>query len=85
MNKLINIACWSVGEHAIRNILPAIQECKNINLSGIYTRDQNVSNEQNNLYGSTQYQSEAELLSALNVDAVYLSSPTGVHYEQINI
>ena len=84
MNKLINIACWSVGEHAIRNILPAIQECKNINLSGIYTRDQNVSNEQNNLYGSTQYQSEAELLSALNVDAVYLSSPTGVHYEQIN-
>lgn len=84
MNKnIINIACWSIGQHAIKNMLPAIDECKAVNLSGIYTRDKNRAEEQCKLYNCIQYNEEADLLSDPSVDAVYLSSPTGVHEYQI--
>ena len=81
--NIINIACWSIGQHAIKNILPAIAECKDVNLSGIYTRNRIRAKEQCKLYKCNEYQEETDLLSDPRIDAVYLSSPTGVHFEQI--
>jgi NDP-hexose-3-ketoreductase len=85
MNKnIINIACWSIGEHAVKNMLPAIAECKDVNLSGIYTRNKIRAEEQCKLHNCVQYNEETDLLKDSCVDAVYLSSPTGVHAEQIS-
>jgi NDP-hexose-3-ketoreductase len=81
--NIINIACWSIGQHAIKNILPAIHLCENVILLGIYTRNTVNATEQCKLYGCKQYFDEVELLQDNSIDAVYLSSPTGVHYEQI--
>ena len=82
-NCAINIACWSIGQHAIKNMLPAIDNSKDINLVGIYTRSVANSLEQSNLYDCKQNSDPIDLLNDKNVDAVYLSSPTGVHAEQI--
>ena len=81
--NIINIACWSIGQHAIKNMLPAIAQSKQVNLSGIYTRNNIRAEEQSDLYNCLQYKDEAELLIDPYIDAVYLSSPTGVHAEQI--
>jgi NDP-hexose-3-ketoreductase len=83
INKKINIACWSVGRHAEKNMLPAISACNDVVLSGIYTRNLDVLRRQAVLYGCVTYLNENELLDDPSVDAVYLSSPTGVHAEQI--
>lgn len=82
--NIINIACWSIGQHAIKNMLPAIDECKEVNLFGIYTRNHERAEEQSKLYNCFQFSDELELLNSSEVDAVYLSSPTGVHAEQIS-
>lgn len=83
--NIINIACWSIGQHAIKNMLPAINKCMEVNLSGIYTRNKLRSQEQCKLYNCTQYNNETELLSDPSINAVYLSSPTGVHRDQISM
>tara|TARA_R110001583_G_scaffold132895_2_gene284817 strand:+ start:4353 stop:5327 length:975 start_codon:yes stop_codon:yes gene_type:complete len=84
MNKnIINIACWSIGQHAIKNMLPAIAECKEVNLSGIYTRNKLRAEEQCKLYECIEYKNETEFLEDHSINAIYLSSPTGVHFEQI--
>jgi NDP-hexose-3-ketoreductase len=82
--NIINIACWSIGQHAIKNMLPAIAQCKDVNLSGIYTRNKVRYLEQCKLYNCELYIEETDLLNDSSIDAVYLSSPTGVHAEQIS-
>jgi NDP-hexose-3-ketoreductase len=83
IKRNINIACWSVGQHAVRNMLPAIAQCNDVSLAGIYTRNKSRSKEQSQLYGCRAYSQSIDLLKDHNVDAVYLSSPTGVHAAQI--
>jgi dTDP-3,4-didehydro-2,6-dideoxy-alpha-D-glucose 3-reductase len=82
MNTL-NIAVWTVGEHARRNILPAISMSKSVNLVGMFTRNIEVLTSQSEQYGCYTYNSSDELLQDSNVDAVYISSPNALHYEQV--
>jgi len=81
--KKIRIACWSVGQHAIKNILPAINNCDNLILHGIFTRNRTVAFQQSADYCCINYDSHEMLLNDEKTNAVYISSPTGVHYEQI--
>ena len=83
MKNRIGIACWSIGTHAVKSMLPAISNCDSVILRGIYTRNQDLSLDQSKLYGCTNYDSCEVLLNDHRVDAVYLSSPTSIHYEQI--
>ena len=82
MNTL-NIAVWTVGEHARRNILPAINKSESVTLVGMFTRNIDVLNSQSKQYDCHTYNDSGELLSDSNVEAVYISSPNAMHYEQV--
>jgi len=82
MNTL-NIAVWTVGDHARRNILPAINKSKSVNLVGIFTRNIDVLTSQSKQYDCHAYNDSGELLSDSNVEVVYISSPNAMHYEQV--
>ena len=82
MNTL-NIAVWTVGDHARRNILPAINKSKSVNLVGIFTRNIDVLTSQSKQYDCHAYNDSGELLSDSNVEVVYISSPNALHYEQV--
>lgn len=81
--KPINVACWSIGEHAQRNILPAIQESESVNLVGVYTRNDTTKYSQANKYSCISYRDVEDLLCDSDVEVVYISSPTSAHFEQI--
>jgi len=82
MNTL-NIAVWTVGEHARRNILPAINKSESVNLIGMFTRNIDVLTSQSKQYDCHAYNDSSELLLDSNVEAVYISSPNAMHYEQV--
>lgn len=82
MQKL-GVACWTIGQHAQKNIIPAIDNCDGVDLIGAYTRNENVLDSVCSETGCKRYSDEQELLLDPDVDLVYLSSPTGIHYEQI--
>ena len=79
----LNIAVWTVGEHARRNMLSAIGMCESVNLVGIFTRNIDVLTSQSKLYSCHAYNDSRELLLDLNVEAVYISSPNAIHYDQV--
>jgi len=81
--KTIKIAAWSIGEHAQRNILPAFSNTTNTELCGIYTRNAEILKEQSLKYGCRSYASSTEMLNDIDLDAIYISSPNSLHYEQI--
>jgi len=83
MNRsMVSIAAWSVGSHAVKNTLPAIHEAKNLFLKGIYTRNTDVLQQQAEKYNVKAYYSFHEMLDDPDLDAVYIASPVGIHYEQ---
>jgi dTDP-3,4-didehydro-2,6-dideoxy-alpha-D-glucose 3-reductase len=81
--KNINIALCSIGDHAIRNILPAIDKISSVNLVGAYSRNSKTLLKQSQKYDCHAYSNFKELLEDNNVDAVYLTSPNAMHYDQI--
>lgn len=81
--NMVNIACWSIGEHAQRNILPAILETPKLKLWGIFTRNTDTRNKVIERYGCTNYQTEEAMLNDTSVHAIYISSPNGCHFQQI--
>ena len=40
--KKINIVLWGIGQHSINKILPAIDNCKSLNLYGLFSRNKKV-------------------------------------------
>jgi dTDP-3,4-didehydro-2,6-dideoxy-alpha-D-glucose 3-reductase len=79
----LNIAVWTVGEHARRNMLPAISMSESVNLVGMFTRNIDVLTSQSKQYDCHAYNDSSELLLDSNVEAVYISSPNAMHYEQV--
>lgn len=81
--NMVNIACWSIGEHAQRNILPAILETPELELRGIFTRNINTQKKVIDSYGCINYETEEAMLNDSSVHAIYISSPNGCHFQQI--
>jgi len=81
--KNINIALCSIGDHAKRNILPAIDNSSKVNLAGIFTRNKKTLIDQSQKYDCHAYSNFNELLNDPIVDAVYITSPNAIHFEQI--
>jgi len=79
--NLVSIAAWSVGSHAIKNTLPAINGTSNLFFKGIYTRNPQILQSQAQTYGVYAYSSVNEMLDDAELDAVYIASPVGIHYE----
>lgn len=83
MNNKLQLAIWSVGEHARRNILPALPLTESVELIGTYTRNTNINQSVSREHGCKKYCSGEELLGDAQVQAVYISGPNSVHHTQI--
>lgn len=82
VNNSLNIVVWGLGRHALNRILPAIQQCESLNLYGVCTRNTEVLVSTSEYYQCRAFNDELEMLNDVNVDAIYLATPIGLHYEQ---
>jgi predicted dehydrogenase len=77
-----NIIVCGLGNHARKNIIPAILKSKALNLYGVCTRNNNVLVATSEEYQCLAFSDFNEILNDKNIDIVYLSTPPGLHYEQ---
>ncbi len=79
--KIINLAVWGLGRHALVRILPAIKSINEISLIGVCSRDKELVSEVSLNENCIGWTSSNEMLADENVDVVYISTPIGVHFE----
>ncbi len=78
----IGVGVWGLGPHARKNILPAIAACDSTQLIGLTTRNIDAARSEAAKYSCRVWATPENMLSSSDVDAVYLSTPIGLHYEQ---
>jgi len=76
------IAVCGLGDHAIKNILPSINQCDALSLYAVNSRSREVLNRVANEYNCLGFSDYDEILQNDEIDIIYLSTPPGVHYEQ---
>lgn len=81
-NKKLRVALWGLGRHAKKNLLPAIQSSNLIDWAGVFTRNHENAKQAVAVYGGVAWESYSDMLKDSNVDVVYISTPTGLHFEQ---
>jgi len=81
-SHLTGIAVWGIGNHARRNVLPAVRECKSLNLIGIGSRNEGVRREQSGIYDCQAWDSLEDILTCPDVEVVYLATPIGLHHNE---
>jgi NDP-hexose-3-ketoreductase len=79
---VLNIAVWGIGNHALRNTIPALHRATGVNLAGFLSRDVEKSGMLATEYGCAYWPSSDGMLANSTVDCIYIASPTGAHYEQ---
>jgi len=77
----LNIVLWGVGNHAKKNLLPAINSSKKYNLYGILTRDKETLDQISGQYKCLAWQDSNEMLADPLIDIVFLSTPPALHFE----
>ena len=82
MPDKIKLAVWGVGRHARKRILAAIDDSESLELVGLCTRDQTLGKEEAAQRSCLYFSSSEEMLSDPCVDAVFLCTPTGLHFSQ---
>ncbi len=78
----VRLAVWGIGYHAQKNVLPAIETCDAVVLAGVYSRNQKNAKAAADRWGGVVWPDAEAMLSSRDVDAVYLCTPIGLHYEQ---
>ena len=78
----MKMAVWGVGRHARKRILAAVKDAESVELVGLCTRDQAVGKKEADRRDCFYFSSSEEMLSDPNVEAVYLCTPTGLHFSQ---
>ncbi len=76
------IAVSGLGRHALKNVLPAIDQSNSLSLAAVNTRNidelDNVCAE----YKCEGFLDFEEMIDIDDIDIIYLSTPPGVHYQQ---
>ena len=80
--KEYKIAVWGLGKHSINNIIPAINCVEELNLLGVYSRNNENVNKCCKKWNCKTWDSISEMLSDPKLDIIYLSTPPGLHYDQ---
>ena len=80
MVKSVRVGVWGLGRHGRRKILPALNICSDTSLVGVTTRDRRVAKEEAARHGCHAWRTPEEMLNDPDVDAVYVATPTGLHY-----
>jgi len=75
------VAVWGIGDHARRNLLPAIAGNPAIRLAGITSRNRSVCEAQAETYGCRYWPDAERMLADDAVDVVLIATPTGLHFE----
>jgi len=75
----VKVAVLGIGNHARRNTLPALAECKSIELVGVSSRNKNITTQEAEHYQCKVYADGNEILEDDNIDAVYIALPIGLH------
>jgi NDP-hexose-3-ketoreductase len=76
------IAVWGVGPHAMKNVLPAIEEARGYQLVGVCSRNESARAEAAQKWGGAAWASPEEMLRSDRVELVYIATPTGLHASQ---
>ena len=82
MRDKIKVAVWGVGRHARKRILVAVKDAESVELIGLCTRDQTVGREEADRMDCFYFSSSEEMLADPGVEAVFLCTPTGLHFSQ---
>jgi len=82
--KEINIALIGVGAHALKTVIPAINNCDGLKLVALVT-SKKINCLDKSLAHLAIYESIADLLNDNLVDASYISSPVDAHYQQCKL
>ncbi len=77
----VGVAVWGLGEHARRNIVPALMQCQLAKPVGLATRDRDVLTSVSKSTGIPAYADPGDMLADPSVDVVFLATPTGLHSE----
>lgn len=80
MDKVINIAIIGCSAIADKTVLPTIKGNRNFNLVMVGSRSKEKGEQFAAKY-NCDFGSYQDVLDAPNIDAVYVSVPTGLHYE----
>ena len=80
--KTKTIAVWGLGNHAIKNILPALDGSPNLELHGVYSRDKKIRDKCSKNFKCISWESHDEMLLDPDVSIIYLATPPGLHYSQ---
>lgn len=75
----VRVGVWGLGPHAIDKLLPALASTSRCELVGVTTRDPQVLSEAALRVGCRSWSSPDEMLADPRVEAIYLSTPTGLH------
>lgn len=75
----LRVAIWGIGSHVRRNLVPAFHESLLVDLVGLHTRDEDSLSELSHVTGAIPYRNVDDLLGSPDIDAVYVSTPTGAH------
>lgn len=77
----IKVGVLGIGEHARRNILPALDECNSVKLVGLSGRNTEHLEKESQKYNCTAYVNPEDMLSDPKIDVVYIALPVGLHKE----
>ena len=78
----MKVAVWGLGQHAIRNILPALNQSRNLSLHGVFSRDKKIVNKCAKDFQCTSWSTLEDMLGDAELEAIYVSTPPGLHYDQ---
>jgi NDP-hexose-3-ketoreductase len=78
MRKL-NVAVWGLGPHALKNILPALESCEGIQITGVCSRKEDVVSRTLDRLQCSGWTNPESMLADAKVEVVYVSTPTGLH------
>lgn len=84
-SKSVRLAVVGLGDHAVRNVLPAVAAANGVSLAGVQTRDQRRLASVASATGSRSFDTFESLIASNDVDCVYLTTPTGTHFRQTMI
>jgi predicted dehydrogenase len=78
----LNVAVWGLGAHAFKNVLPAIAASVAAKLVGVYSREEASCRRAGAEFSCGWWSDAASMLADDRVNAVYLATPIGLHFEQ---
>ncbi len=75
-------ALWGIGDHAKKNLIPALHKVKNIDFVGVFTRNKEILSDVASSFDCKTWNSAEQMLSDKGLDTIFLSTPPGLHYHQ---